>query len=261
MPVLSPTRARRAASEAGVIAVSGGEAPIVLAYNRLRRRVSIVASKESGFFSMCTRVIREAITAGHEALGMTLVHEAMRPENGLAIVSPDAISNSGLEAVLAEHGSWHWDNPASPVTECWIAEQDCASLVGGLAAGGLMSVAFLCEGFVWRMLDSIRESICFPDLPAVIIGTSGGLGDSLGPMVQSDSCFSALVDMPNLDCLEAGDANEVRLLFTEALRQARRLIDGSTILIAEDMATLRTTLSRRGANHLPADYVAVRPSR
>ena len=32
----------------------------------------------------------------------------------------------------------------------------------------------------------------FPNLPAVVVGTSAGLGDSLGPMVQSDSCFSAL---------------------------------------------------------------------
>jgi transketolase len=143
--------------------------------------------------------------------------DALRDEHRLAVVSPDSISNSGLERLLATHGTWQWENRESPVFECWIAEQDCASLAAGLTAGGVRGVVFLCEGFVWRMLDSIRESICFPELPVVIVGTSGGLGDSLGPMVQSDSCYSALVDMANLECFEASDANEARLLLAAAL--------------------------------------------
>ncbi|MGW6741562.1 transketolase-like TK C-terminal-containing protein [Streptomyces sp. NPDC055025] len=139
------------------------------------------------------------------------------PGGDLFVVSPDAIRNSGLLPLLDTHSSWHWDNPTSPVLEHQIAEQDVASLAAGATAAGLRTVVFLMEGFVWRMVDSIRQSICFPGIPVVVVGTSAGLGDELGQMVQSDACFAAVRNLPGLTVLEANDINEAKVLFNEAL--------------------------------------------
>lgn len=139
------------------------------------------------------------------------------PDGDLLVVSPDAIRNSGLLPMLDAHSSWHWSNPASPVLEHQIAEQDVACLAAGATAGGLRTVVFLMEGFVWRMVDSLRQSICFPGLPVVVVSTSAGLGDELGQMVQSDACFAAVRNLPGLTVLEANDVNEAKALFNEAL--------------------------------------------
>lgn len=139
-------------------------------------------------------------------------------DSDLMILSPDAIRNSGLKGILSAFGTWEWDNRGSPIIECPIAEQDAASLAAGLTAGGYRSIVFLMEGFVWRMIDSIRESICFPDIPVVLVATSGGLSDVLGPMVQSDTCFAAVSSLIGIECFEASDINEAKFLFAEALR-------------------------------------------
>jgi transketolase len=137
--------------------------------------------------------------------------------NDVIFLSPDAVRNSGLAKLFDRHGSWTWENASSQLLECAIAEQDTASMAAGMAASGLRPVVFLMESFVWRMLDAIRESICFQDVPVVIVGTSGGLGDELGPMVQSDYCMGALLNMLNLELFEASDINEARVLLEEAL--------------------------------------------
>lgn len=146
-------------------------------------------------------------------------------ENDIVYITPDAVTNSGLGAHLERYRSCSWLNPDSPIVECAIAEQDAASLAAGLAATGCRTVLFLMEGFVWRMLDSVRQSICYQSLPVTIVATSGGLGDELGPMVQSDGCYAAVLAIPNLECWEACDVNEAHFLFRYALSR-----DGPTYL-------------------------------
>ncbi|MFJ4741167.1 transketolase-like TK C-terminal-containing protein [Streptomyces sp. NPDC088775] len=136
-------------------------------------------------------------------------------------MAPDAIRNSGLLARMDKVGSWHWDTPGADVLQCAIAEQDAASLAAGAASAGLWPVLFSMEGFYWRMLDQIRQSIAFPQLPVLLVGTSGGLGDLLGPMVQSDGCLSALGAIPGLEMFEAADINTAKLLAAEALASSR----------------------------------------
>jgi transketolase len=133
------------------------------------------------------------------------------------LLSPDAIRNSGILPHMLTVGAWSYDNPSSDVVECLISEQDTASVAAGMAAAGLRPVVFSMEGFYWRMLDQIRESICFPRLPVLLVGTSGGIGDPLGPMVQSDACLLALCSLIGLDIYEAADVNWARLLAAEAL--------------------------------------------
>ncbi|WP_242002309.1 transketolase-like TK C-terminal-containing protein [Kribbella steppae] len=141
----------------------------------------------------------------------------VKPDSDLLVASPDAIRNSGLLPLLERDGTWTWDNPSSVVLEHAIAEQDLASLAAGATSIGLRAVVFLMEGFVWRMLDSLRQSICFPALPVIVVGTSAGVGEDLGPMAQSDSCFAALSSMHGWTIFEAYDINEAKVLFNEAL--------------------------------------------
>jgi transketolase len=136
-------------------------------------------------------------------------------------LSPDAIRNSGILSRMQAVGGWSWDNPGSDVMECPISEQDTASAAAGMASAGLRPLVFSMEGFYWRMLDQVRESVCFPQLPVLLVGTSGGVGDPLGPMVQSDTCLLALCALGGLDVYEAADVNWARLLVAEALAAGR----------------------------------------
>ncbi|TMR08277.1 hypothetical protein ETD86_48525, partial [Nonomuraea turkmeniaca] len=136
-------------------------------------------------------------------------------------MAPDAIRNSGLLARMDKAGSWQWDNPASDVLQCAIAEQDAASLAAGAASAGLIPVLCSMEGFYWRMLDQIRQSIAFPGLPVLLVGTSAGIGDLLGPMVQSDGALAALMAIPGLEIFEAGDINTAKALAVEAISSGR----------------------------------------
>lgn len=139
----------------------------------------------------------------------------------VVLLSPDAIRNSGILPRMTDVGAWSYDNPSSNVMECPISEQHTASAAAGMAAAGLRPMVFSMEGFYWRMLDQIRESICFPQLPVLLVGTSGGVGDPLGPMVQSDTCLLALCALTGLDVYEAADVNWARLLAAEALAASR----------------------------------------
>ncbi len=147
--------------------------------------------------------------------------ERLARESNLLIASPDAIRNSGLMPLLDRDQNWSWENPSSSVLEHAIAEQDLASLAAGATSVGLRTVVFLMEGFVWRMLDSLRQSVCFPGLPVVIVSTSAGIGEDLGPMAQGDSCFAAISAMHGWTILEASDVNDAKALFNEALSETR----------------------------------------
>lgn len=145
----------------------------------------------------------------------------IEPGGDCLVISPDAIRNSGLLPMLDRDGSWSTQNTKSAVLEHQIAEQDVASLAAGVTSLGTRTVVFLMEGFVWRMIDSLRQSICFSDLPVVVVGTSAGLGDELGQMVQSDTCFQAVAGLPGLVVLEACDINEAKVLLNHALASNR----------------------------------------
>ncbi|MGH8917573.1 MAG: hypothetical protein ACRD0H_04410, partial [Actinomycetes bacterium] len=174
------------------------------------------------------RAALHALITGHPVGARPVAKKSLAAElaeelSGLPMLwmAPDAIRNSGLLPRMDKVGSWQWDNPASDVLQCAIAEQDAASLAAGAASAGLIPVLCSMEGFYWRMLDQIRQSIAFPGLPVLLVGTSGGIGDLLGPMVQSDGCLTALTAIPGLEIFEAGDVNTAKILAVEALSSGR----------------------------------------
>ncbi|MFF9436507.1 thiamine pyrophosphate-dependent enzyme [Streptomyces sp. NPDC014735] len=160
-----------------------------------------------------------ACVVAKKALGAELAAELS--DGPMLWMAPDAIRNSGLLARMEDVGSWDWQTPGADVLQCAIAEQDAASLAAGAASAGLWPVLFSMEGFYWRMLDQIRESIAFPQVPVLLVGTSGGLGDPLGPMVQSDGCLAALMAIGGLEIFEAADINSAKILAAEALSLGR----------------------------------------
>jgi transketolase len=192
---------------------------------------------------------RRGDVVGTKSFALELT-EHVQPGGDLFVASPDAIRNSGLMPLLAGHGSWTWANPRSAVLEHPIAEADLGSLAAGATANGLRTVVFLMEGFVWRMLDSLRQSICFPGLPVVVVGTSAGVGEDLGPMAQSDACFAAVTALPGLTVFEACDVNEAKVLLDEALAEpgpAYLRLPTEALPVAADLAEVRARDSRDGA--------------
>jgi transketolase C-terminal domain/subunit len=164
--------------------------------------------------------------------------------------STDAIRNSGILSRMLKTGSWTWQNPGSNVLELAIAEQDAASLVAGAAAGGMYPLLFSMEAFYWRMLDQMRQSICFMELPVVCVGTSGGVGDLLGPMVQSDTCLVALNNMIGLEVYEAADSNSAKLLVAEALARGKP----AYIRLPHEAAPQRATLEELASADLSEGF-------
>ncbi|MEV7465378.1 thiamine pyrophosphate-dependent enzyme [Streptomyces kronopolitis] len=190
-----------------------------------RRGQSVPTSEPSGRPGRAELLSR---MAGHDVGAAVVAKKALGGELAVELagwpmlwMAPDAIRNSGLLARMEEVGSWDWNTPDSDVLQCAIAEQDAASLAAGAASAGLWPVLFSMEGFYWRMLDQIRESIAFPEVPVLLVGTSGGLGDPLGPMVQSDGCLAALTAIGKLEILEAADINTAKILAAEALSTGR----------------------------------------
>jgi transketolase len=175
-------------------------------------------------------------------------------EASTLFASPDAIRNSGILPWMTVVGSWSWHNPDSNVLELGIAEQDAASLLAGAAANGMRPLLFSMEGFYWRMLDQIRQSACFMGLPIVFVGTSGGVGDLLGPMVQSDTLLLALDAMEGLDLLEAADANTAKILFAEALSSGRP----TYLRLPHEAVPQRSTLEELARRDLSKGYLVHR---
>jgi len=173
----------------------------------------------------------------------------------LLFMSTDAIRNSGIMERMEEVGAWEWKNPNSNVLQLAIAEQDAISLCAGVTAGGITGLYFSMEGFYWRGLDQIRQSVAFPQIPAVLVGTSGGVGDLLGPMVQSDRLLVVMQQMIGMDIMEAADVNQARAFFVEALTHRKPFyirLPHETMPVLDD---LKTYLSRQTNNgyHIHVD--------
>jgi transketolase len=107
--------------------------------------------------------------------------------------------------------------------ECGVAENNAAGVAAGLAKSGkivfLTSFSCFSPGINWA---TIRQSICYNNLPVKIIGAhSGLLTGSLGATHQMLEDIALTRCLPNLEVFAPLDAQETKLI-TQAIVHSHR---------------------------------------
>lgn len=102
---------------------------------------------------------------------------------------------------------------------CGVAEAGMTGIAAGLAASGLQPITYTITPFnTLRCLEQIRDDICYPDLPVILVGTGAGLSyASLGATHHSMDDIAALRILPNMHVICPGDPVEVGLAVGAAL--------------------------------------------
>ncbi len=94
--------------------------------------------------------------------------------------------------------------------ECGVAENNAAGIAAGLAKSGktvfLATYACFSPGINW---NTIKQSICYNNLPVKIIGSHGGLASAdLGATHQMLEDIALMRSLPNMDVFAPADALE-----------------------------------------------------
>ncbi|MBU1042269.1 MAG: transketolase [Proteobacteria bacterium] len=103
---------------------------------------------------------------------------------------------------------------------CGVAEANMTGVAAGLALSGFRPVTYTIAPFnTYRCFEQIRLDLCYHNLPVVVAGVGGGLSYAgLGATHHSCEDIACLRALPNMSVLCPGDAVEVELLLTEAVR-------------------------------------------
>ncbi|MGD9973851.1 MAG: transketolase family protein [Desulfatirhabdiaceae bacterium] len=106
---------------------------------------------------------------------------------------------------------------------CGVAEAGMTGIAAGLAACGLQPVTYTITPFnTLRCLEQIRNDVCYPNLPVIIVGTGSGLSyGSLGATHHSMEDIAVLRMLPNMHVVCPGDPAEVSLAVSAALELRR----------------------------------------
>jgi len=106
---------------------------------------------------------------------------------------------------------------------CGVAEAGMTGIAGGLAASGLHPITYTITPFnTVRCLEQIRLDICYPNYPAIIVGTGAGLSYAgLGATHHSMEDIGLMRMLPNMHVVCPGDAVEVRLAVRAAVELKR----------------------------------------
>lgn len=106
---------------------------------------------------------------------------------------------------------------------CGVAEAGMTGIAAGLAASGLQPVTYTITPFnTLRCLEQIRDDVCYPNLPVILVGTGAGLSyASLGATHHSMDDIAALRILPNMHVICPGDPVEVELAVAAALELKR----------------------------------------
>ena len=96
-------------------------------------------------------------------------------------------------------------------------------VAAGMAASGLRPITYTITPFnTVRCLEQIRLDICYPDLPAIVVGTGAGLSYAgLGATHHSMEDIAILRTLPNMHVVCPADPVEVRLAMKAALDLGR----------------------------------------
>jgi transketolase len=106
--------------------------------------------------------------------------------------------------------------------EMGIAEQNMVSTAAGLALAGkipfLHSFAVFASG---RVYDQLRNSVCIPNLPVRICGSSCGLSDfGDGKTHQSVEDVALMRALPNMSVISPSDSTELTAMMEQLLDYA-----------------------------------------
>lgn len=106
---------------------------------------------------------------------------------------------------------------------CGVAEAGMTGIAAGLAASGLQPITYTITPFnTLRCLEQIRDDVCYPNLPVILVGTGAGLSyASLGATHHSMDDIAALRILPNMHVICPGDPVEVELAVAAALELKR----------------------------------------
>lgn len=166
-----------------------------------------------------------SLSSIRESFSETLVDLAS--ENlDLYVVSADLKSSLALSKFASKF--------RSRFIECGVAEQNAAGVAAGLAKSGktvfLASYACFSPALNW---NTIKQSICYNNLPVKIIGSHGGLASAdLGATHQMLEDLALMRSLPNMEVFSPADAVETSKIITTISRSTRpsyvRLVRPST---------------------------------
>lgn len=106
---------------------------------------------------------------------------------------------------------------------CGVAEAGMTGVAGGLASTGLHPITYTITPFnTVRCLEQIRLDICYPNFPAIVVGTGAGLSYSgLGATHHSMEDIGLMRMLPNMHVVCPGDPLEVELALEAAIALKR----------------------------------------
>lgn len=91
-----------------------------------------------------------------------------------------------------------------------MAEQNMLSWAGGMAREGFVPLLHTFSVFlVRRPYDQLAMSVCYPNLPVILVGFLPGIMTPGGVTHQAVEDVSLMRGLPNMTVLEVGDASEI----------------------------------------------------
>ena len=104
---------------------------------------------------------------------------------------------------------------------CGVAEANMVGVAAGMAMCGLRPVAYTITPFItYRVIEQIRDDLCYHDLPVVLVGTGSGLRyASRGATHHSLEEMAMIRTLPNMTVLAPADALELRACLRDAVER------------------------------------------
>lgn len=101
-----------------------------------------------------------------------------------------------------------------------VAEANMADIAAGLATCGLRPIASAFAVFIeLKTTDQVRNTICYNNLPVILVGGYAGLSDSFdGASHQSVTDIAIMRAMPNMRVIVPADGPEFARLLEETLK-------------------------------------------
>ena len=102
---------------------------------------------------------------------------------------------------------------------CGVAEANMVGVAAGMAMCGLRPVAYTITPFItYRVIEQIRDDLCYHNVPVVLVGTGSGLRyASLGATHHSLEEVAMLRTLPGMTVLAPADALELRACLRDAM--------------------------------------------